>query len=158
MNNSPIIEKFYTSFQNKDWDGMQKCYHEDVEFSDPVFPQLKGKKAKAMWHMLLSASTDLSVSYSQINSSDNRGSCHWEAIYVFSRTGRKVHNKIDAQFEFKNGLIIHHQDSFNLWKWSQMALGLSGIILGWSPFMSGKIQAMAGHNLINFIEKNPQYL
>ncbi len=154
---SELIQKFYTSFQQKDWAGMQKCYHADVEFNDPAFPQLKGKKAGAMWHMLLAASTDLEINFSQIQTAGQQGSCHWEATYSFSKTGRKVHNKIDAEFTFKDGLIIHHRDQFNLWKWSSMALGLPGVLLGWTPLLKQKIRAMAEKNLKAFIEKNPSY-
>jgi hypothetical protein len=38
-----------------------------------------------------------------------------------------------------------------------MALGTSGILLGWTPFMQKKIQSMAAQNLNKFIEKNPTY-
>lgn len=154
---SEVIQNFYRSFQQKDWAAMQKCYHEDIEFNDPVFPMLKGKRAKAMWHMLVAASTDLEINVSQIKTSGQQGSCHWEATYSFSKTGRKVYNKIDAEFEFKGGLIIHHHDHFNLWKWSKMALGLPGVMLGWTPFLKQKIRGMAEKNLQAFIDKNPSY-
>ena len=38
------------------------------------------------------------------------GRAHWEADYTFSSTGRKVHNVIDATFEFEGGLIRAHRD------------------------------------------------
>ena len=44
-----LVEKFYTCFSQKDWKGMQACYHDDIVFSDPVFVNLKGTQAKAMW-------------------------------------------------------------------------------------------------------------
>ncbi len=136
---------------------MQKCYHPKIQFSDPVFPNLNPKEANAMWHMLLSVATDLTITFTDIATNNNNGSCHWEAHYSFSRTGRRVHNKIDANFDFKDGLIIRHQDEFDVWKWSRMALGISGLVLGWTPFMRGKIQSMARQNLKKFIEKNPEY-
>lgn len=136
---------------------MQECYHEEVHFSDPVFPDLHGKKARAMWHMLTSASTDLTLTFSDIKTNSENGTCHWEAIYSFSKTGRKVHNKIDAHFTFKDGLILAHKDHFDLWKWSRMALGPTGILLGWTPFIKGKIRFMAAKNLGTFISKNPIY-
>ncbi len=136
---------------------MQKCYHAEVQFSDPVFPHLTGKKACAMWHMLLAASTDLKITFSNVESSEQTGSCSWEATYTFSKTSRKVHNKIQAAFTFRDGLIISHRDRFDLWRWSKMALGTPGLLLGWSPFLKKKIRAMAASNLGNFIEKNPGY-
>ena len=50
--NEKLIEKFYTGFKNSDAQAMIDCYAPDVEFSDPVFPALKGKRAMAMWAML----------------------------------------------------------------------------------------------------------
>ena len=152
-----IITKFYTSFQRKDYRGMQACYHPDVEFSDSMFPSLKGKKAKAMWHMLLAAGTDLAVTFNDVVANEKEGRCHWEAAYTFSLTGRKVLNKIDARFKFKDGLIIRHQDSFDFWRWSRMAMGPTGTLLGWlSPFKQ-KVRKSIGQRLEKFIEKNPEY-
>lgn len=157
MDNSQLIENFYTAFQNKDWKGMQACYHSEIQFSDPVFPNLKGKKAKAMWHMLLAASTDLDITFSDVQASHETGKAKWEARYSFSRTGRKVHNIIEAEFQFKDTLIIHHNDTFDLWKWSKMALGTSGLLLGWSSFMKRKIRQMASKSLDHFVAKHSDY-
>mgnify|MGYP001399064294 CR=1 FL=1 len=132
-----IITEFYTAFANHDYKGMVACYHDEVEFSDPAFGTLKGDQAKAMWKMLIERSEGkLKVEFSNIT--DN--SAHWEAYYVFSKTGRNVHNKIDARFEFKDGKIYRHHDHFNLWKWSSQALGLSGLLLGYTSFFRDKLQ------------------
>ncbi len=59
-----IIESFYTAFQHRDYAEMIACYHPEVHFSDPVFPNLHGKQAKAMWHMLCERGKDLQVTFS----------------------------------------------------------------------------------------------
>lgn len=140
---------------------MQSCYHPGVVFSDSVFPSLHGKKAKAMWHMLLTASADPdqpAITFRNVKEDTDTGSCDWEAVYDFSLTGRKVHNKIQAQFIFKDGLIIRHADTFDFWRWSRMAFGLTGALLGWSPFFKRKIQTGIAARLEKFIQKNPEYL
>jgi hypothetical protein len=68
-------------------------------------------------------------------------------------TGRRVHNKIDATFQFQDGKIIRHHDRFNFWKWSFMALGPVGLFLGWSPFIKNKVRKQAAKNLEKFIKK-----
>lgn len=156
-NHNKVIEDFYTAFQKKDWEGMQACYHQEIQFLDPVFPNLKGKEAKAMWHMLVTAGKDLVVTFKNVKSDDKSGSCNWDAVYSFSRTGRKVHNVIAGKFEFKDGKIIRHTDSFNLWKWAGMALGLSGTLLGWTPFLQSKVRATAQKSLSKFISDHPEY-
>ena len=158
MNDSEkIIHDFYTAFQKKDWKGMQACYHPEIKFSDPVFTNLKGGEAKAMWHMLATTAKELTLSFKSIAASGATGSCDWDARYPFSRTGRQVHNVIHAEFEFKDGKIIKHTDSFDLWKWSGMALGLSGTLLGWSPIIKSKIRATAMTSLNKFIAEHPEY-
>ena len=152
-----LIAKFYTAFREKDFRAMQQCYHGEIIFSDPVFKNLNGKEAKAMWHMLLSIGKDLQVTFKDIKADGQDGQCHWEATYTFSTTGRKVHNVIDATFEFRDGKIFRHTDQFNLWRWSRMALGISGLLLGWTPFMQNKIREQAKNNLKKFIGSHPEY-
>jgi ketosteroid isomerase-like protein len=155
--NEKVIEDFYTAFQKKDYKGIHACYHPGIVFSDPVFNNLKGGEAKAMWHMLVVAGRDLEISFKNIHADENKGSCDWDAHYSFSRTGRKVHNVIHARFEFMDGKIIKHTDEFDFWKWSGMALGLSGKLLGWSSFIHNKVQATAQQNLRKFIQDHPEY-
>lgn len=149
-----LVVKFYNAFQNKDWQTMQTCYHDEATFTDPVFQNLNSKELKAMWHMLITAGKDLQLQFSDIRATENKGSCHWEAFYSFSKTGRKVHNIIEASFEFKDGKIFRHTESFDLWRWSRMALGLPGTLLGWSPFLQNKIRGMARANLKKLMEAN----
>jgi ketosteroid isomerase-like protein len=135
------IEKFYSAFAQKDWQTMQACYHQDVVFEDPAFGQLKGDDARKMWKMLCEQGKDMTLEYSNIVCDENIGSAHWEAKYTFSKTGRKVHNIIDATFEIKDGQIIKHTDKFNLHKWAGQALGLSGKLLGGTNFFKKKLNA-----------------
>jgi hypothetical protein len=60
---------------------------------------------------------------------------------------------IDADFEFKDGKIFRHRDHFDFWRWSRMALGTSGLLLGWTPFLKNKVQTTAKARLRKFMEK-----
>src|SRR5512143_2584846 len=148
--NEELITKFYTSFQQRDATGMIASYDPEVQFSDPVFTDLKGDRAKAMWQMLCSRSTDLQIVFNNVQANDDVGRAHWVATYTYS--GRKVRNVIDAAFQFKNGKIVRHQDSFDLWKWAGMALGPIGVVLGWTPFIQSKIRRSAQERLEKFIQ------
>lgn len=155
--NATTIETFYKAFQEKDYAGMAACYHENVQFSDPAFQNLSGNQARAMWHMLCERGTDLAVTYRDVQADATAGQAHWEATYSFSATNRKVHNVIDAVFRFEDGKIIDHQDSFSFWRWTSMALGPIGMLLGWSPPLQNKVRATAMQGLNKFIEKHPEY-
>jgi len=148
-----LIEKFYTSFQHRDGNAMAACYHADILFYDPVFLNLHGAEAGTMWKMLCSSARELEISFSNISADEEYGSCNWEADYLFSATGRKVHNVVSARFRFRDGLIIEHMDDFDFWKWSRQALGMSGTLLGWSPVVKNKVRKSARKNLNAFISK-----
>lgn len=150
-----VITNFYKAFSQLDANTMCSYYHEDIVFEDPAFGILKGEKAKAMWQMLCESQKgkNFKVVASDIKSNDNNGSAHWEAFYNFSKTGRKVHNKIDAQFEFKEGLIIKHTDDFNLHKWAKQAMGFKGLLLGGTGFFKNKLQKQTNYMLNKFQEK-----
>ena len=151
-----LIETFYSAFQQRDYAGMIACYHDDVRFSDPVFRDLRGPQAKAMWHMLCERGQDLQVTFRDVAANGQTGQAHWEATYTFS-TGRNVHNVIDAAFVFRDGLIVEHRDTFDLWRWTRMALGPTGILLGWSPFVKDRVRKTAVSSLHKFITKHPDY-
>ena len=153
--NEQLIDRFYIAFAAKDYAGMIAGYHPEVQFADPVF-RLKGKEAGAMWHMLCESGRDLRIVHSHVQASETTGSAHWEAWYTFS-TGRKVHNIIDATFRFQDGLIIEHQDQFDFWRWSRLALGPTGLLLGWTPLVRNKVQATASQRLARFIQAHPEY-
>ncbi len=146
-----LIEKFYTGLSNRDADTMVSCYHDDIVFEDPAFGTLKGDRAKNMWRMLCKNGKDLKVEFSKIEANDQNGSAHWEAWYTFSKTGRSIHNKIDAQFEFKDGKIIKHTDHFNLHQWASQAIGWKGRLLGGTGFFKKKLIQQTNQMLDKFI-------
>ncbi|MCC1485534.1 nuclear transport factor 2 family protein [Winogradskyella immobilis] len=154
MDNKELIKKFYTSFSNGDINGMRECYHKDIVFQDPVFGTLKKEKVNNMWEMLLSRRTkSTKINFDNIQASIENGSANWVAEYNFGEKNRKVINRVSANFKFKDGKIIEHVDTFNLWKWTQQALGFSGYLIGWTSFMKTKIQKTTNKQLNAFIEK-----
>lgn len=151
--NAKLLSEFYGSFVKRDGKGMAACYHPDVEFSDEVFPDLKGEQAGAMWQMLCERAKDLKIEFREIDADNDTGHAHWEAWYTFSATGRKVHNRIEASFEFLDGKISRHRDTFNFWAWASQALGPMGWLLGWSRLVKKRVRAQAAENLEAFINK-----
>lgn len=151
--NHDLIRKFYTAFNSKDAETMASLYDDKIVFSDPAFGTLQGDNVKNMWRMLCGRATDLEITCSDIQADEINGSARWEARYTFGKTKRRVHNVIKATFEFKNGLIVKHTDVFDIWKWSRMALGPAGILLGWTPWLQSKIRKDALKGLKAFSEK-----
>jgi ketosteroid isomerase-like protein len=154
--NAKLIQNFYKAFQRRDGAAMGAYYHPEVEFSDPVFTSLKGAQVVAMWAMLSERAEGLQISFGSIVADDNSGGAHWEARYAFSKTGRQVHNVIEARFAFRNGKIVRHDDSFNLWRWAGMALGAKGKLLGWLPAVQNAIRREAMSNLERYMQGRKQ--
>lgn len=151
--NTETIIKFYKAFQDKNPQSMIECYSDDIEFYDPAFQNLKGIEAKAMWQMLIERAADLKLNFTNVQADENKGSADWVAEYPFSKTGRKIVNRIHAEFIFKDGKIIRHTDSFNLWKWSGMALGPIGYLLGFTPFIQNQIRKEARTGLELYMKR-----
>lgn len=147
--NEELINKFYSSFSQKNSQGMVDCYSDSIEFEDPVFGKISGNKAKAMWMMLLERSSGLVVTFSNVRATDEGGSADWIAEYEFSKTKRKVTNHVHAEFVIRDGKIQTHIDRFSLWKWAGMALGITGYLMGFTPMVQNKIksEAMSGLEL-----------
>ena len=131
---------------------MVECYHDDIRFEDPAFGVMHGDRAKNMWKMLCGSQNgkDFKIVFSEIKIDGESGSAHWEAFYKFSKTGRKVHNVIEAKFEFQDGKIIKHTDDFNLHKWASQAMGTMGFLLGWTGFFKKKFIAQTNRLLDKF--------
>ena len=151
--NEELIQKFYAAFQARDADGMCACYHPNVIFSDPVFGRLPASRATVMWHMLCGRAKDLQISFKDIQANAETGTAHWEAQYTFGKTRRPVHNIIDATFVFRENLIVQHDDAFDVWKWTRMALGPMGLLLGWTPWLRSTVRRDARRGLDAFIQK-----
>ena len=99
--NAELITRFYQAFQQLDAETMASCYSEGVQFSDPVFTDLRGAEAGDMWR-------------------------------------------------FRDGKIAEHRDHFDLWRWAGQALGIKGLLLGWTPFVQNAIRQQAAKGLAAF--------
>jgi ketosteroid isomerase-like protein len=154
--NARTIERFYTAFQQRDHAAMAACYHPSIHFSDPAFGDLYGDEARAMWHMLCDRGADLEVTFNRVQANGD-GSARWEARYSFAPTGRPVHNRIRSSFVFDDGQIIRHADVFDMWRWTRMALGATGVLTGWTWFTKNKVRQTARRSLDRFIDDHPEY-
>ena len=148
--NRQLIERFYRAFDASDGDEMAACYAPGVRFSDPVFPELRGDRAGAMWRMLTEPDGDLRVELHEHDADDTTGTAHWIARYTFTETGRPVVNDIHATFRFEDGLIVEHDDRFDFHRWARQALGPLGLVLGWTPVLRAAVRRKAAARLDEF--------
>lgn len=153
MTDTDIVREFYEAFARCDGPAMSRLYADDVEFSDPVFPRLDGRDAGLMWEMLTSRAKDFRLTFSEPRMHSKLVVTDWEATYTFSATGRTVHNKVHSMISVDGSRIVSHFDQFSFWKWSRMALGTPGLLLGWTPLLKNKVRKTAAKGLADFTSR-----
>ena len=151
--NEDMIKTFYSAFAKLDYATMQNCYTDDPIFNDPVFGILQGDEVKFMWEMLCKNAKNFYLTFNSVEADEEYGTCNWIANYTFLKTGKGVVNKVKAHFRFHQGRISEHTDEFDIYKWSRQALGLPGILLGWSGYLKNKIRYNARKGLYSFMNR-----
>jgi ketosteroid isomerase-like protein len=141
-----VLDRFYRAFTRLDAEAMAACYHPEVRFSDPAFPALSGPEAGDMWRMMASRAVDFRLEAGPHSASAGRGQ-------GFAATGRRVANPIRSSFVFRDGLIVEQRDEFDFHAWARQALGLPGLLLGWTPWLRRKVQRQAAAGLAAFRAK-----
>jgi hypothetical protein len=151
IRNEETIRKLYEGLDRHDGEAMASCYAPEATFSDPAFPDLKNGQPGDMWRMLTERATDLSCELTECRADDEAGTAAWTARYTFGDTGKSVVNNVRSSMQFNDeGLITEQHDEFPFWTWSRQALGLPGLLLGWTPFLRSKVQSTAAANLARF--------
>lgn len=159
--NRKTLNRFYGAFAHLDPDTMARCYAPDVRFQDEIFTLEGRDQVMAMWRMLCESvatgkRADWKLNYRVISTDANTARLHWSARYPFGKAQRPVHNRIQSVFAFNaQGQISQHYDHFNFWRWSRQALGLPGLLLGWSPMLRRQVRSKALHGLNRHIAGHP---
>lgn len=152
--NEKLIQNLYQSFDNRNAEEMGSAYAENAKFSDPVFPDLTGREIFGMWSMLLeNLDPEGKITCESLSATDTEGSARWTAIYKFSKTGRTIHNRINATFRFENGKIVYHKDEFSLYRWARMAFGFKGLLLGWTSGFKKKVREETAKTLKMYMKR-----
>ena len=158
--NQTRLDDFYAAFARLDADAMAACYAPGAQFDDEVFSLRGHEQVSGMWRMLCEATRAKNrdawkLLWRSIEADDKTGKAHWEADYRFSASRRQVHNVVNGEFEFNDaGLITRHRDRFDFWAWSRQALGIPGLVLGWTPFFRRLVKAQAAANLEKYLAKH----
>lgn len=152
--NVALVDRLYAAFRARDSAAMIACYQPDATFHDPIF-DLKGGEVGDMWAMFCDRGRDLVLDWKVLHADDGAGHATWEPRYTFSVTGRPIHNRIASRFTFRDGRIATQMDSFSLWRWSRMALGPKGAVLGWTPLVQKAIRGQARRNFDLWRSRRP---
>jgi hypothetical protein len=145
------ITRLYDAFGRLDGVAMQACYADDARFDDEAFSLRGAREIGAMWTMLCDnvRNSEAGRAAWQLQTHDlGEDRVRWEVHYLFGPQQRRVHNVIDARFDFDAaGRITRHHDRFDFWLWSRQALGAPGWLLGWTPWLRARVRAQAARTL-----------
>ncbi len=151
--NAVLLQRLFNSLDQHDHPAMAGCYHPAATFRDIAFDLRGRKQIHAMWHMICGG--DIRATFDLVHADDHSGQVNLVDDYTFSSTGRRVHNVIDSQFRFRDGLIVEHCDFCDARVWSAMALGgASGLLAGRFRFLRSR---KAREKLQGFVAKRPEY-
>ena len=154
------LDRFFAAFANLDAATMQSCYAENARFADPIFALAGARQIGGMWRMLcadlrLRGIGQWKLEVEEIRTRGDQGRVRWVARYPFGAAGRKVRNRVYSRFDFDDkGLIVRQRDAFSFWNWSRQAIGLPGLLFGWTPTLRARVQGQAGQQLARYMEKN----
>jgi ketosteroid isomerase-like protein len=149
-----VATTFFEAFAQLNANAMCECYQKTAVFNDPVFGLLHYHELTAMWQMLCSNATNFSLQYETPVTVDNEYvTVNWVARYTFSATGKAVVNKVKSFIRIQNGYITEQSDAFKLSKWAAQALGIKGLLFGWSGFVQKRIRKNARKALEHYMEQ-----
>ena len=140
MNSKEIAIKFYDAFSVANIDVLKQLYDKKLIFNDNIFVNLDYNETISMWSSLLVGNKNMSIKYEIKKYSEKYVEVEWIADYLFTSTNRNVKNIILAKMEIDQGKIINHTDNFDFYKWSQMAFGITGVLIGWTSFFKNKVR------------------
>ncbi|KIM24981.1 hypothetical protein M408DRAFT_331453 [Serendipita vermifera MAFF 305830] len=152
-----LVERYLAAYKAGDLQAMEACMDPEFTFSDPAFPHLDTKHAKGMFAMFINNrdTNKMEVEYTDIKKGTNdlTYTATYTVKYLFA--GRPVTNVIRPTFTISptTNLLLTQVDDFPFYPWARQALGLPGLLLGWSGYLQGKVQQTAGSRLEHSMKK-----
>jgi ketosteroid isomerase-like protein len=151
--NAVLLQRLFTSLDQHDHAAMADCYHREATFRDIAFDLSGKKEIHAMWHMICEG--DIRTKFAIVDANNSSGRVNVVDDYTFTATGRKVHNIIDSRFQFRDGVIVKHEDFCDARQWAAMAVG------GVGGFLAGRFRILrerkARKKLDAFRQQHPEY-
>jgi hypothetical protein len=67
-------------------------------------------------------------------------------MLIMTKRFKLGHYLLCTSFKLRQGLLVKHRDTFELWRWTRLALGPAGMLPGWRTLLQGEVRrtALAG--------------
>ncbi|KAG8804898.1 hypothetical protein FRC17_005845 [Serendipita sp. 399] len=152
-----LVERYLAAYKAYDLAAMDACTDPEFTFSDPAFPSLNSKQAKGMFSMFVNnrEKNKMELEYKDIKKglNDLTYTATYTVRYIFN--GRPVTNVIDTTLTIspQSNLLLSQVDTFPFHAWARQALGLPGLLLGWTGFLQSQVQNNAAQTLEKYMKK-----
>ncbi len=135
------VNTFFRAYAKADPVLIGQCLHQQISFSDPLFPDLRGARALLRWHWLLRQTQDLSVQHQVIFADDRKAQLKVNVSYSWH--GRQVNLPVLTTLTIWDDLIVRHVDEYSYYEYAKQAQGLAGRVLGALPMAQSAVQRRA---------------
>jgi hypothetical protein len=136
-----VVDRFFGAFAKADPVAMHDCLHEQISYSDPLFPDLRGGRVGLRWHWLLRHATEVKLQYQVMFADDRKTQAKVELSYRWR--GRAVALPILSTFALWDDLIVRHVDEYPYWLYARQVHGASGLVLGKFAWVQSVVQRRA---------------
>lgn len=127
-----LTERLFRALQRQDSEAAAACYHDSATFSAPVVGEVSGQDVKTLWQAVFSRTRNSSLSFTITDVGLTSAKVDGLVTYSLCSSGRPVMHAFSSMLQIRDGLVAHHEDTFDPWGWAQMAYGPVGLMLGWS--------------------------
>ena len=151
--NHQLITDFFEAFKNKDFEKMNKCYFEEVQYFDPMFHFLNGKYVMLMWKHRYQHAENFSLNWHSI---EHLGSGYYTVKYEISYeyvNKKSIHLSVKSHIRIQNFLISEHSDAFSMHQFLKCANGFIGELLGWNRFYQNKKKLLIRSFFLNEVNE-----
>ncbi len=152
--NHQLITDFFEAFKNKDFEKMNKCYFEEVQYFDPMFHFLNGKYVMLMLKHRYQHAKNFSLNCHII---EHLGSGYYTVKYEISYeyvNKKSIHLSVKSHIRIQNFLISEHSDAFSMHQFCRCAYGFIGDLLGWNRFYQNKKKLLIRSFILNEVNES----
>ena len=140
--NKQIVQQFYAALNDRDIAEIRSLYHPKAVYKDEIFA-LTYKEIVALWFTSMQPEMDLVVELESIDQHRDTIRTSWTISYTITSIKKRITLKETGEFKLKDGLIIHHTDTYSFHSWCYQAFGLIGKLASWSNWMKNKVRNQA---------------
>lgn len=148
-----VAHSYFDHLQDRNAAGAVELCHPDLHYFDPILGDLHGREALARWPIFFAQPHEPSLHFFDITAKDDTVHVRYFLHYTDAETGRKIDHGISAELTIRDNRITHHKDTFDIWRFATMKLGMRGRLLGFLPSTADALRKKARAELDAYLRQ-----